>query len=72
MITIKDLLGIVSRRVEHTGGNGPDWLPVTFNLKTEIKEFVSYYQKREAEGLDNHWIIKPWNLARALDTQVST
>ena len=70
VITIKDLLGIVSRRVENTGGNGPDWLPVTFNLKTEIKEFVSYYQKREAEGLDNHWIIKPWNLARALDTQV--
>jgi len=72
VITIKDLLGVVSRRVDNTSGNGPDWLPVTFNLKTELKEFVSYYQKREKEGQDNHWIIKPWNLARALDTQVGS
>ena len=53
------------------GGNGPEWLPLTFNLKTELKEFVSCYQVNEREGRDNHWIVKPWNLARALDTQVS-
>ena len=52
--------------------NNPQWLPITFNLKTEIPKFVSYYQQRKESGLDNHWIVKPWNLARALDTQVSS
>ena len=76
VITIKDLLCVVSRRShkengDGTGSNGPEWLPLTFNLKTELREFVSCYQSRDQEGLDNHWIMKPWNLARALDTQVS-
>ena len=80
VITVKDLLSIVSRRVNgdrenHSNDpfqNNPQWLPITFNLKTEIPKFVSYYQQREESGLDNHWIVKPWNLARALDTQVSS
>jgi len=72
VITIKDMLCVVSRRVDNTSGNGPSWLPITFNLKTELKEFLAYYKSQEEQGLDNHWIIKPWNLARALDTQVSS
>ena len=28
--------------------------------------FVSF------RGLDNHWICKPWNLARALDTHITS
>ena len=51
--------------------NEPNWLPTTFNMKTELAKFVSYYQYRENQGLDNHWIVKPWNLARGLDTHVS-
>ena len=60
VVTVKDLLSIVSRRmkskesdVNRNGQNGeslncsPKWLPVTFNLKTEIPKFVSYYQQRE-------------------------
>jgi len=67
-ITIKDMLCVVSRRVSSSS----NWLPITFNLVTELPQFVSYFQQREAAGEDNHWIVKPWNLARGLDTQVSS
>ncbi|KAH8319916.1 hypothetical protein KR074_009428 [Drosophila pseudoananassae] len=77
VITIKDLLSIVGRRAAKEHHNSltldtyPDWLPTTYNLSTELGEFASYYQAREAKGLDNHWIIKPWNLARGLDTHIT-
>ncbi|BFG04305.1 tubulin--tyrosine ligase-like protein 12 [Drosophila madeirensis] len=77
VITIKDLLSIVGRRAakEHHDGVSletyPAWLPTTYNLSTELTEFVAYYQARAAKGLDNHWIIKPWNLARGLDTHIT-
>lgn len=77
VITIKDLLAVVCRRTAHkyceedTLETYPKWLPTTFNLKTELAEFVSYYQTRQAKDLDNHWIVKPWNLARGLDTHIT-
>lgn len=78
VVTIKDLLAIVCRRsIEkhhdpETLKTYPSWLPTTYNLKTELTEFVSYFQNREVLGLDNHWIIKPWNLARSLDTHITS
>lgn len=77
VITIKDLLAIVCRRSVEKHHDAvtlqtlPAWQPTTYNLKTELKEFVSYFQNREAIGLDNHWIIKPWNLARSIDTHIT-
>ena len=64
VITIKDMLCAVARR------KAAKYLPVTFNLVTELPKFVSYYQQLEKQGKDTHFIVKPWNLARALDTQV--
>lgn len=69
LVTVKDCLSAVSRRVN--GGSSPDWLPLTFNLQTELPQFVRCFQLRQDRGEDNHWICKPWNLARGLDTHIT-
>ncbi|XP_068806970.1 tubulin--tyrosine ligase-like protein 12 isoform X1 [Struthio camelus] len=69
LLTVKDCLASVSRRAG--GPDGPRWLPRTFNLQTELPQFISYFQQRERRGEDNHWICKPWNLARSLDTHIT-
>lgn len=77
VLTIKDLLSVVCRRQSTDTCNTetletfPNWLPTTYNLKTELLQFVSYFQHRHRMGLDNHWIIKPWNLARGLDMHIT-
>jgi tubulin--tyrosine ligase-like protein 12 len=78
VLTVKDLLCVVCRRQAPDVKFDPEsldtyplWLPTTFNMKTELPQFVSYYERREAHGIDNHWICKPWNLARGLDTHIS-
>ncbi|XP_075458908.1 tubulin--tyrosine ligase-like protein 12 isoform X2 [Ascaphus truei] len=70
LLTVKDCLASVSRRAG--GPEGPKWLPRTFNLRTELPQFISYFKQREQRGEDNHWICKPWNLARSLDMHVTT
>lgn len=79
VLTVKDLLSVICRRGVAEGeqfnrdtlDSLPKWLPTTFNLNTELIQFVSYFQQRESLGLDNHWIVKPWNLARGLDIQIT-
>ncbi|XP_053613850.1 tubulin--tyrosine ligase-like protein 12 [Plodia interpunctella] len=77
VITIKDLLAIVSRRCAKKCDKlgvletSPAWLPTTFNMKTELSKFVAYYMQRKNAGLDNYWICKPYNLARGLDTYIT-
>ncbi|XP_043274192.1 tubulin--tyrosine ligase-like protein 12 [Venturia canescens] len=78
VLTIKDLLAIICRRKAtgkkydpETLDTFPSWLPTTYNLSTEICQFVAYFKERERLGLDNHWICKPWNLARGLDTHIT-
>nr|XP_033324359.1 tubulin--tyrosine ligase-like protein 12 [Megalopta genalis] len=77
VVTIKDLLSIVCRRKasqepdsENLQSN-PIWLPTTYNLSTELVQFVAYFENRRMLNMDNHWICKPWNLARGLDTHVT-
>lgn len=78
VITIKDLLAIVSRRNNSITGSIsdtlpflPNWLPTTYNMSTELPKFISYFQHREEKELDNYWICKPWNLARGMDMMIT-
>lgn len=80
VITIKDLLAIISRRCVdkydksvniNTLETLPPWLPTTFNMKTELAKLIAFYMQRKKKGLDNHWICKPYNLARGLDTYIT-
>jgi len=78
VLTVKALLSIVCRRGA-TRSHDPDtletyptWLPTTYNLSTELVQFVAYFTQRANKGLDNHWICKPWNLARGIDTHVTS
>lgn len=79
VLTVKDLLSIVCRRKAtdrstrdpDTLETSPAWLPVTYNLSTELVQFVAYFARRAAARLDNYWICKPWNLARGLDTHIT-
>ncbi|XP_070169745.1 tubulin--tyrosine ligase-like protein 12 isoform X2 [Polyergus mexicanus] len=78
VLTIKDLLSIVCRRKAINKLYDPDtletypaWLPTTYNLNTELVQFVAYFTQRADKNLDNHWICKPWNLARGLDTHIT-
>lgn len=45
IVTVKDCLAAVARRVK--GGPAPDWLPETFNLQTELPQFIKHYQQRQ-------------------------
>lgn len=67
VLTVKDLLCLTCRKFSKK----PDWFPITYNLQTEITNFVSYFQHRERENLENFWIVKPYNLARGLDIHIT-
>ena len=54
VLTVKSLLPVVCRRGvsphidDATLDTLPSWLPVTFNLNTELAQFISYFQHRDA------------------------
>jgi len=50
----------------------PQWCPVGFDLVNELPVFVRHFLEREEAGLDNSWIIKPWNLSRGRGTYVTS
>ncbi|XP_054656155.1 tubulin--tyrosine ligase-like protein 12 isoform X2 [Dunckerocampus dactyliophorus] len=67
LITVKDCLAALARRLK----SGSDVIPETFNLQTELPQFIRHYQLRHQRAHDNHWICKPWNLARGMDIHIT-
>ncbi|KAM7513056.1 hypothetical protein LguiB_011931 [Lonicera macranthoides] len=49
----------------------PEWFQPTYNLETHLTQLIGDYYVRERNGLDNLWILKPWNMARTIDTTVT-
>ncbi|XP_059433126.1 uncharacterized protein LOC132166341 [Corylus avellana] len=49
----------------------PEWLQPTYNLETQLSQLIGDYYARRRDGLNNLWILKPWNMARTIDTTVT-
>lgn len=49
----------------------PEWLQPTYNLETQLSQLIGDYYVRGRDGLNNLWILKPWNMARTIDTTVT-
>lgn len=78
LLTVKDMFAGATHCVfanrsfdQFTMQCEPKWLAVSYSLENELPQFVSHYQNRAKLGLNNIWIIKPWNLARGLDMTVT-
>ncbi|KAL2558902.1 tubulin--tyrosine ligase-like protein 12 [Forsythia ovata] len=52
-------------------GAPPEWLEPTHNLETQLSQLLGDYYTREKAGVDNLWILKPWNMERTIDTTVT-
>ncbi|XP_072978596.1 uncharacterized protein [Typha angustifolia] len=55
----------------HKAQGSPEWLQPTYNLETQLAQLIGDYFVRKRDGLDNLWILKPWNMARTIDTTVT-
>ena len=55
----------------HQALGSPDWLQPTYNLESQLSELIGDYCLRKREKEDNIWILKPWNMARSIDTTVT-
>lgn len=49
----------------------PEWLQPTYNLESHLAQLIGDYYVRRRDGLSNLWILKPWNMARTIDTTVT-
>lgn len=50
----------------------PECFQPTYNLETHLPQLIGDYYVRKRDGLDNLWILKPWNMARTIDTTVTS
>ncbi len=43
----------------------------TYNMETQLPALIGDYLARQEKKQDNLWIVKPWNMARTIDTTVT-
>lgn len=55
----------------HKAQGSPDWLQPTYNLERQLSPLIGDYWLRKRNGHNNLWILKPWNMARTIDTTVT-
>ncbi|PKA62164.1 hypothetical protein AXF42_Ash015048 [Apostasia shenzhenica] len=55
----------------HKANGSPEWLQPTYNLETHLSQLIGDFFIRKNNGLNNLWILKPWNMARTIDTTVT-
>ncbi|EEC74627.1 hypothetical protein OsI_10249 [Oryza sativa Indica Group] len=55
----------------HKAWGSPEWLQPTYNPETHLSPLIGDYCVRKRDGMDNLWIMKPWNMARTIDTTVT-
>ncbi|CAI2339559.1 unnamed protein product [Caenorhabditis sp. 36 PRJEB53466] len=66
-ITVKDLLAACAMRDPVKN----DWYQLTYNLNTQLPQFVARFQNDAKTRQHNVWIVKPWNLARGMEMTVT-
>ncbi|KAH7460844.1 Tubulin--tyrosine ligase-like protein 12 [Phytophthora ramorum] len=77
VLTCKDLLYEMCKL--QNGGVQPEWLAETYNMTSEFPELIAQFIRRDLtahengddEDEANHWICKPWNMARSIDTYIA-
>ncbi|ORE17065.1 hypothetical protein BCV71DRAFT_244248 [Rhizopus microsporus] len=59
----------LAQLIKQTFGS-PSWYLPTYNLVTELSEFVGDYLNTKDEGQTNLWVTKPWNAARGIGVRI--
>jgi tubulin--tyrosine ligase-like protein 12 len=66
LMTVKADLAELAKRIK-----GQTWHPLTYDIHSELENFIVEFERREAESLNNVWILKSWNAQRGAITRVS-
>lgn len=48
----------------------PAWLQPTYNMERQLAALLGDFLQREEQNQNNLWIVKPWNMARTIDTSI--
>ena len=47
-----------AKRCRKQNEQHPEWFADTYDLNSEVANFIAAYEDRKRQAVDNHWIIK--------------